>query len=81
MDKKPKEGSFDPSDINFPILHSPLKKLINLSSSMIQEVKLAPNVLTSNQITTLITKVALSYNIVSYHNFSHAFSLMQVVPF
>ncbi len=63
------------NDIDFPILNYTGEELAYFSAKMLLNNDFAQKTFDPDTISSLIEKIALKYNIVSYHNFSHPFSL------
>ena len=63
-------------DVNFPTLECTRWELIEHTVSII--MKYDVGLLSKKHLTKLITEIALGYRDISYHNFSHAFSLTQL---
>lgn len=69
-------NSYD--DINFKILAHTNEQLIAIGGEIIAKFGLA-EISGKYALIKLIREIASGYNTVSYHNFSHAFSLMHVL--
>ncbi len=63
---------------NFSVLSYSIQDLINFSTEILYSNSYAKLIFSKKQTEELVTAIATSYNKLSYHNFSHAFSLMQV---
>lgn len=63
---------------NFPVLMYKIKDLVWFSTMMLQTSSFASNKYTPKHLKKLVQSIALKYNSVPYHNFSHAFSLALV---
>lgn len=63
-------------DVNFPTLECTRWELIEHTVNII--MKYDVGLLSKKHLTKLITEIALGYRDISYHNFSHAFSLTQL---
>ena len=64
---------------SFPVLMYSVGELVNFGSLMLQSLNHSPTKLSPKNITSLVEAIALGYHSVSYHNFSHAFSLSLVL--
>jgi hypothetical protein len=60
---------------SFPVLSFKVKDLINFACLMLQSNSFARGL---PRLFGLFSAIAQNYNCVSYHNFSHAFTLMQL---
>ena len=80
----PKQSKLPPTledlnNINFPILSYSNNSLIYLAGLILKNTALvSEQAIRSAKIDTFIEKVSLKYNITSYHNFSHGFSVFLV---
>ena len=69
------------TELNFSVLSYSIQDLINFSTEILYSNSYAKSIFTRQQTEELVTAIATCYNKISYHNFSHAFSLMQVPIF
>lgn len=70
----------DYEKLNFPILSYSGKQLNSLAVQIITSHQF-DTICNSELVTELVSEICAKYNIVSYHNFSHGFSLMHVSSF
>lgn len=69
----------DLKDFRFPVLAYKTRDLAIFAEMILKENEYFINeVKDSKTLGKLVTEISLHYNIVSYHNFSHAFSLSLV---
>ena len=66
-------------NVNFPILQFENRTLARLAAETLKAVSFTREEgLPEDKIDALMMRICRSYNVVSYHNFSHAFSLFLV---
>lgn len=65
--------------INFPVLMYTVKELVEFSTSILLTSEYAAINFSESTLQKLMETVALRYNDIAYHNFSHAFSLTLVI--
>lgn len=65
-------------DSSFPVLMYTVEELVGFSALMLRDNEYAENKFSQKTLCNLSKAIALGYNKVSYHNFSHAFALTQV---
>ena len=69
-------------NINFPILECTNKELGYYALKIIENVNLKEDLNSSQpRLKNLIDTIIKNYNVVPYHNFSHAFSVFQMLAF
>jgi hypothetical protein len=68
-------------EFNFSVLSYSVQDLIKFATEIIYSNSYAQSVFTKAQMEELTLTIASNYNKTPYHNFSHAFSLMQVSMF
>jgi len=67
------------SNVNFPILRFENRTLARLVAETLKKIPFAREEgLGEDRIDALMLRICRGYNVVSYHNFSHAFSLFLV---
>lgn len=73
----------DLNKLEFPALAYPIKQLVNYSKTIIDSNLERRAIGKSFNLLRLIELIAEHYNITAYHNFTHAFSVLQVqtLPF
>lgn len=64
---------------DFPVLSYSLHNLAEFAIMILKESQYCNNQEKQLMTKILVHLIASNYNIISYHNFSHAFSLMQVI--
>ena len=67
------------SQTNFPVLMYKIKDLVSFGVTLLRTSEFGSNYFSQSSLTLLLKKIALRYNGVAYHNFSHAFSLALVL--
>lgn len=67
------------SQTNFPVLMYKIKDLVSFGVTLLRTSEFGETCLSEASLTMLLKKIALRYNGVAYHNFSHAFSLSLVL--
>ena len=69
-------------DYNFPILECTNKELAYFAFRIIDNVKLKEDLKPYHTVLkNLIDTISKNYNVVPYHNFSHAFSVFQMLSY
>lgn len=70
----------DLNKVNFPVVSYSISDLINFSRLILDSSPERRIIAKSFNTTKLIQLLAENYNVVAYHNFTHAFSLLLVLP-
>lgn len=71
----------DLNKLEFPALAYPIKNLVNYSKSIIEAHPERRAIGKSFNLLKLVELIAEHYNITAYHNFTHAFSVLQVLTY
>ena len=71
----------DLNKLEFPALAYPIKQLVNYAKTIIDSNLERRAIGKSFNLLRLIELIAENYNVTAYHNFTHAFSVLQVTPF
>lgn len=69
-------------DYNFPILECTNRELASFAFKIIEYVKIKEDLKPYHStLKNLIDTISRNYNVVPYHNFSHAFSVFQMLSY